>query len=150
MAHDTDKPSGRIRFAVEAAQAFSQLPDCELHMGMYHGVRDDGAQGKPRCFACLGGAAALRRYAIQEAEYPQIRSQYALSRRVPDGAVARFESSLEYARTGSTNMMFTRMHLDPFQGQRFEREIPEYDRQDPKPFYDALTALADDLEAAGY
>ena len=36
--HNTDIPSGRIRFALEAMREFEQMPGCEIHMSMWRGL----------------------------------------------------------------------------------------------------------------
>lgn len=136
----TEKPSERIRYALQALQEFAAQPNCYVDMSTY--AKTDTINGKPACFACLGGAAAIKRRKLYNPKTGRLKS-------IP-GRYA-YEQSLNHFRLGSVGTGFDLMGLPYEEGKRFDRYIPAYQYlTDPKKFIRKMEKLANDLEKAGY
>ena len=143
--YDINLPSGRVLFALEALKEFAAKACCVVEMEDYHYYDDD------TCFACLGGAAALKHYDIIEDDYKAIDdiADIAAKAGVEKLEVYRFETSLDCARIGYIATMFHWMKLPPREGDKYKRVIADY-HKDREAFYADMYQLASDLKAGGY
>ena len=145
--YNLDVPSERILFALEALKEFEAKPGCvvDMYMSSYHKYKDN------TCFACLGGAAALKYYKIIEDDYKDIddMGDIAAKAGVSYGEVVYFESSLDCVRVGYINSMFYYMDLPKEEGEKYNRDITDY-HKDREAFYADMYQLAEDLKAGGY
>ena len=142
MRHDTTKPSGRIRSALDALREWEDAPNREVDMCIYHarGLVDQ------ICYACLGGAAAVYQFDLDPLA---LEGQRSLEGHPNEETIVAFEDSLDFARMGDIGEMFYRMGLEEDDGEGFNREIANYhDNRDG--FFADMRELANDLEEAGY
>lgn len=145
-----EKPSERALFAIQALLEFERKENCKIRMSAYHGVFDKV------CYACLGGAAALKRFEVPENEYRHIYSVYDI---VPYAHRAHtkfneydlhdYEESLDWFRVGDISMMFKIMDLDAEEGKVFDRNMPIF-RIDRAGWFTEAYKLIEELKQAGY
>ena len=144
MKHNTDIPSGRIRFALEALKEAEVSEFIVVDMDYYR-TEDVTSHA---CFACLGGIAYLKSQSVD------------LNDIIPDEyldveLVERFERSLDKFRKGRVNDGFLAADIVGVQGFS-DRTISPYYKQGSSNecfneyFYADMNTLADDLEKAGY
>lgn len=136
MTHNTDKPSGRIRHALECLIEWENIPTCQVRMNLFHDY------DKGMCRACFGGAAvAVGQYSPNE--WP------GLGRLDLPLKWARYEESLDAFRWGHVDKGFTYMALPSQEGGNFNRHINGY-HQDRNSFLADMYVLAEDLERGGW
>lgn len=135
-----ETPSQRVRFAIEALKEFEARPNCFVDMELFRESRKYGK--KNVCFACLGGAAAIKRFKLYNPKNNTLK-------RNSTDKVETYEYTLDKVRIGDLGAMFSAMNLGWETGAQFNRDMPGH-AENPKGFYRALDKLAKDLEKAGY
>jgi len=168
-----EKPNERIKFAIEALKEFMQLDNTVVHMRVFHNTIKRDSSDKTVCFACLGGAAALKKYgiindrnaidstramadfAIENGFGSELEIDHDARLRLFISEANVYENSLDAARLGDVESMFSLMGFaknrsDIEAGFNLSRLMPEFDEENPEEFFCALETLAKDLEKAGF
>lgn len=92
-------PSQRLQFALDALIEMEQSTLFRVDMGTYHSY--DAKQGDGGiCFACLGGAAAIKAIKGNFNELVNWGCTHEASNAAGDLFIKEFEYSLDYARRG--------------------------------------------------
>lgn len=142
-----EKPSERLQFALDALIE-AEKPEAPVKPDMYFWHKIDSFDNS-KCFACLGGLAAIKRFDLDykagdgESEAVCSSSKYDLK------TVDDYELSLNNFRTGIVSIAFGHMGIPEDEGQPFNRSITSYHRNQEQ-FKDDIRQLIKDLQAAGY
>jgi hypothetical protein len=143
--YDLYVPSQRLRFAMEAAEELPvKYPNTQILMSTYHCVNNG------KCFACLGGAAAIMLYKPEDIAGIDCWKALSEMTGVEQLVIATFESSIDKARIGLVDEMFRRMELNEEAGYRFNCIIRDNDNFDSPLFKADMEQLIEELAAAGY
>lgn len=140
-----ESPSDRITFSLIALEEAEKSNIYTVDMNSFHGQRSG------KCLACLGGAAAIKRW-IPEGLQIAIYYREEIEEQAQDISlvgIAEYEYSLDSARIGDIATMFYHMKLNIEDGRKFNRTVCRY-QDSPEQFKEEMRALAADLKAAGY
>lgn len=151
----TEKPSERIRFALQALVEFENYKngfETKVDMGQWHDIlpSNPNFRPKPVCIACLAGASTLVKF-IPPKEWIKIDSKMAVASKykIDYYELVEYERSINAFRIGDIARAFKYMGLDFNQGYKFDRTITKFEHS-PDLFKQDLSTLANDLEKAGY
>jgi hypothetical protein len=133
--YDESLPSGRILYALEAMKYFEATDGLDVDMSRYRAIDLITST----CFACCGGAAR----SVKEGwTTPDTFTVAARSN--------HYEISLDRAQSGDIGRMFAYMGLSDHDGDRFNRNIKPYVKNNTESFYLGMKELASDLEEEGF
>ena len=137
------RPSYTLCVGLTALQEFENTQGCRVIMTRFH---DYDAK---TCFACLGGAAALKVLGV--AYNTPVKNYAALAdlAKVSQLQLQDYEYTFEYFRNGDIGNAFNQMQCGYYDGVKFNRPIRGY-HQNPDGFFADMYELADELEAAGF
>lgn len=136
-------PSKLIWDGLVALREFESRKNCQVDMTSWFDTNNSGV-----CFACLGGA-----YALKSLVPPLLHKS--LIHAVVDGfsdsqhIIGNLELALNSARQGEIGNLFSRIGLRYEDGHPFARHITNY-RIDRKRFYSEMEELATELQQAGF
>jgi hypothetical protein len=143
---EAQTPSQRAQFALDALEEAEKSPLYVVKMNIYH----DYTEGK--CFACLGGLAAIK--AIQgdfQSVFPVVGQCDLYNRLDYETAshIIKFEDSINSLRMGSIDLFFDYMGLDYSAGALFNRDVAGY-YSDPLKFKKDIKEITKHLQSEGY
>lgn len=144
------KPSERAQFALDALEEMEKSDLYRVDMGIYHNFTES------ICFACLGGAAAIKAIKGSFKERTEIIGQYQLRLILDVGVKSEvhffvdFEDSINSLRMGDVGDAFGLMGYSEMLGDRFNRVIADYMNVSPELFKKDFRKLIKDLREAGY
>jgi hypothetical protein len=141
-------PSQRAQFALDALEEAEKSPLYVVKMNIYH----DYTEAEGKCFACLGGLAAIK--AIQgdfQSIFPVVTQSGIYNRLDYETAsyIIEFEDSINSLRMGSIDLFFDYMGLDYSAGALFNRDVAGY-YSDPLKFKEDIKEITKHLQSEGY
>lgn len=144
---EAQTPSQRAQFALDALEEAEKSELFEVNMSHYHCFNYN------KCFACLGGLAAVK--AIQgDFKRPfKVSTQSELKNVLdsPDEVefIINFEDSLNSFRLGYIGSYFAQMGIDSSHGDRFNQVVPGY-HTNPDRFKFMLNDIIKRMKERGY
>jgi hypothetical protein len=144
---EAQTPSQRAQFALDALKEAEKSELFEVNMSHYHCFNYN------KCFACLGGLAAVK--AIQgDFKRPFKVSTQSELKNVLDsdfevGFIINFEDCLNSFRLGYIGSYFAQMGIDSSHGDRFNQVVPDY-HTNPDRFKLVLNDIVRQMRERGY
>lgn len=131
-----DKPSDLIKVALVDLKSIRRSQKYIVNMQRWHEPIGDA------CHVCLAGAVMARSLGANP-HGDLTPGDYG-------GMISKKLDALDDFRSGAVSVGFDSLGLGYEHGEAFDRFVPGFNRNDPRPFYKAMEKLADDLRAAGY
>lgn len=138
--YDLTVPSELIRFALEALEEAEANPTIIPQMSIFRSLN----RTEDACFACLGGAAYLKREGLIGLDSEGL----ALNALKIHSKTTTMGCALDEFRVGFVEAGLIKMGFRLPRGMKPQREIDHY-VDDPIEFKVGLNRLADELESAG-
>lgn len=141
-------PSQRAQFALDALEEAEKSPLYVVKMNIYH----DYTEAEGKCFACLGGLAAIKAIQGDFSETFPVVSQtglYSLFDYKTATYIIKLEDSINSLRMGSIDLFFDYMGLDYSAGALFNRDVAGY-YSDPLEFKEDIKKIIKHLQSEGY
>lgn len=141
------KPSQRAQFALDALEEAERSELFEVDMSHYH------CFNYSKCFACLGGLAAVKAIQGDFKRLFKVSTQSELKNVLdsPDEVefIINLEDSLNSFRLGYIGSYFAQMGIDSSHGERFNRVVPDY-HTNPYRFKFLLNDIVRQTRERGY